>query len=328
MPSIRLLAARSATASAANRPVLRVVWAALCLATPSLGASAAAQSASQPAALAESPTDIGANLNISPKRLTLDRTQRSASVYIFNQGSASATFDIGLVDRVMLPDGRIAPLDDSLTSEELTVAQRVASAKPMLVAAPRRVTLAPGKGQTIRVRVSPGAELVPAAEYRTHLTVTTVPPRDAGFTAEQAAALRPGELSFSIRSVFGVSIPIIVRFAEPQLAAAIENARLHTANISADGISAPRPTPVATLDVVRSGANSLFGDLEVVAHKGRASEVIGAARGLGVYTEIERRTVQVPLGRAPRKGERLEVRFSDSDLAPGKLLAVGDLATP
>jgi P pilus assembly chaperone PapD len=299
------------------------------LAAPSLGASASAQTGLQAEAAAQAPTDVGANLNISPKRLTLNRTQRSASVYIFNQGTAPATFDIGLVDRVMLPDGRIAPLDDALATAELKpIADRLASAKPLLLAAPRRVSLAPGKGQTIRVRLNPSEALSPAAEYRTHLTVTTVPPRESGYTAEEAAAMRPGELSFSIRSVFGVSIPIIVRFAEPQVAARLENARVHTASLSADGLSAPKPTPVATLDVVRSGANSLFGDLEVVAHHGRASEVIGAARGLGVYTEIDRRTVQVPLDRAPRKGERVEVRFSDSDAAPGKLLAAGDLVTP
>ena len=138
----------------------------------------------------------------------------------------------------------------------------------------------------------------------------------------------PNELKFSVRSVFGVSIPIIVRMGEPQVAARVENTRVGTASLSPDGLSAPRPTPVLTADLVRSGSNSLFGDVEVVAHKGRDAEIIGAARGLGVYTELERRSVQIPLGRRPRTGERLEVRFSDSDVTPGRLLAAGDLVTP
>jgi P pilus assembly chaperone PapD len=271
---------------------------------------------------------IGANLNISPKRVTLDRGTRTASVYIFNQGTESASFDIALVDRVMLPDGRIAPLDEALETPALKpFADRVASAKPMLLAAPRRVVLAPGKGQTIRVRAAPVTGLPPAAEYRSHLTVTTVPPREAGYTAEQAASMKPDELQFSIRSVFGVSIPIIVRQGAPEVAARVENARVAMANLSADGLSAPRPTPVLNVDVVRTGANSLFGDVEVQA-QGRRAELIGAARGVGVYTEIDRRTVQVPLSRAPRKGERLEVRFNDGDASPGKLLAASELVTP
>ena len=328
MPPVSLRPERKA--SAAPRHSLTLLWAAVCLAAPALTTSASAQDAPEASpAIQAGVEQLGANLNISPKRLTLSRTQRTASVYIFNQGSAPATFDVSLVDRVMLPDGRIAPVDDALAAPAMKpFADRVASAKPMLLAAPRRVTLAPGKGQTIRVRASPTAELAPAAEYRTHLTVTTVPPREAGYTADQLAALSPNEISFSIRSAFGVSIPIIVRMSEPQVAARLENPRVGVASLSADGLSAPRPTPVATVDVVRTGSASLFGDLEVIAHKGRSSEVIGAARGLGVYTEIDRRAVQVPLGRAPKKGERIEVRFSDSDTAPGKLLAAGDLVTP
>lgn len=149
-----------------------------------------------------------------------------------------------------------------------------------------------------------------------------------GYTAEQAAALKPDELKFSIRSIFGVSIPVIVRLGTPEIGARIENARVEVANLSADGVSPPKPTPVLKLDLLRTGANSLFGDLEVRGQERRDDGLIGAARGVGVYTEIDRRTIQVPLSRKPRKGERLEIRFNDWDTSPGKLLAAGDLVTP
>ena len=269
---------------------------------------------------------IGANLNISPKRLSFDRTQRTASVYIFNQGTAPASFDIALVDRVMLPDGRITPLDEAMASPDTqAIAGRVHSAKPMLLTSPRRVTLAPGKGQTIRVRAAPGADLS-EAEYRTHLTVTTVPPRDLGYSAEQAAEQKPEELKFLVSSVFGLSIPVIVRATDPDVSARIENVKLGAVSASADGVAAARTTPQVTLDLVRTGAHSLFGNLEVRATRGRGGEVIGVARGVGVYTEIDRRAVQIPLTRAPAKGEQIEVRFSDDDTAPGRLLAAGPLA--
>ena len=271
---------------------------------------------------------IGANLNISPKRLSFDRTQRTASVYIFNQGTAPATFDIALIDRVMLPDGRITPLDEAMgEAGTKAIADRVHSAKPMLLTSPRRVTLAPGKGQTIRVRAAPGQDLS-EAEYRTHLTVTTVPPRDLGYSAEQAAEAKPEELKFLVSSVFGLSIPVIVRLNDIDVAARIDNPRFSMAPASADGASPLRPTPQVTLDLVRTGAHSLFGNLEVRATKGRSGEVLGVARGVGVYTEIERRSVQIPLTRMPGKGEQIEIRFSDDDTAPGRLLAAGPLVTP
>ena len=80
------------------------------------------------------------------------------------------------------------------------------------------------------------------------------------------------------------------------------------------------------LVLVRAGAHSLFGNLEV--RGSRAKEPLGAARGVGVYTEIDRRAIQIPLSRAPSKGETLEIRFSDDDAAPGRLLAVNSLAAP
>ena len=288
-----------------------------------LGGAAGAQDA-PPAPASAQAAAAGANLNISPKRVRFDNAQRSASVYIFNQGAAPATFDISLVDRVMLPDGRIAPVAEAAAdAEHKAVAGRVRSAKSMLIAAPRRVTLAPGKGQTIRIRATPGAAGA-ATEFRTHLTVTTVPPREAGFTAEQAAAGEPEALSFSITSVFGLSIPLIIREGAPNVAAKIENVRLLTVQRSADGVAPPKATPVVQLDLVRSGAHSLFGNLEVRGARGK--DPIGAARGLGVYTEIDRRTVQIPLNRTPARGEALDIRFSDDDATPGKVLAAASVA--
>jgi hypothetical protein len=69
-----------------------------------LNPPARAQAPATPAAPATS-NAVGANLNISPKRVTFDRADRTATVYVFNQGTAPATFDIALVDRIMLPDG-------------------------------------------------------------------------------------------------------------------------------------------------------------------------------------------------------------------------------
>lgn len=311
------------TRCAPFRPTARLLGA---IAGAALLTGAADAQDAAPAAPPVSVSASGANLNISPKRVRFDEAHRSASVYIFNQGTAPATFDISLVDRVMLPDGRIAPVSEAVTApDQKSFAERVRSAKSMLIAVPRRVTLAPGKGQTIRIRATPEAAQA-ATESRTHLTVTTVPPRDVGLTAEQAAADGPETLSFSVTSVFGLSIPLIVREGRPDVSARIENVRLLTVQRSADGESAPKPTPVVQLDLVRSGAHSLFGNLEIRGAKGR--DPIGAARGLGVYTEIDRRTVQVPLTRAPAKGEALDIRFSDDDATPGRLLASNSLAAP
>ena len=276
---------------------------------------------------ADGPVTVGANLNISPKRLTFDRSGKSATVYIFNQGQTPATFDISLVDRVMTPAGQITPLAEAANKPELKdVTTRLKSAQPMLLATPRRVTLAPGKGQTIRVRVNPGAEAQGPGEYRTHLTVTTIPPRDIGLTADEAADPGSGELKFIVHSVFGISVPVIVRLGDTDVRAGIENAKITYADISPDGVAPAKRTAVLSFDLARLGPNTLFGNLQVTG--ARDKEPIGIARGVGVYTEIDRRAVQIPLTRSPEPGERLEITFTDDDPAPGKILAQSVISAP
>lgn len=299
--------------------------------------AAPAPAAAAPAAGAApaAPTNsVGANLNISPKRITFDRADRTATVYVFNQGTAPATFDIALIDRIMLPDGQILAVSEAQgRPQDKATLDRLKSAQGMLVATPRRATLEPGKGQTIRLRAAAptaGAAGPPASgEYRTHLTVTTIPPRDIGLTAEQAANLSPQELRFQINSVFGLSIPVIVRVGAPDVRGGIENIKLTTQNVSPDGVAPPRPTSVLSFDLVRLGPNSLFGNLEVRGAKDRpTADPLGAARGIGVYPEIDRRQVQLPLRRPPQAGEQLEVSFKDDDTAPGRLVAKATFSTP
>lgn len=293
---------------------------ALLLAAASLvggwAAAVHAQPSAQPADAARPSASV--NLNITPKRLILDRGKGAGTVYIFNQGNVPATFDIALVERVMTPSGEIKAVEEARSDPQLQpIIGRLASAQSMLVATPRRVTLAPGKGQTIRVRAMQPAS--GSAEYRTHLTVTTVPPRDAGVTAEQAQAPGANQLGFRITSVFGLSIPVIVRPSAADAHGAFENVRLGFADLSPDGVAQAVRTPVVRLDLMRLGTSSLFGNLEVKSSRER--DALGLARGIGVYTEIDRRTIQIPLRRAPRPGEQLSVTFTDDDSRPGQVIA-------
>lgn len=268
-----------------------------------------------------------ANLNITPKRLTFNRGERSHTVYIYNQGTTPAVFDISMVDRVMLPSGEIEAVSQAQKQPALAPeVSRLASAKDMLIATPRRATLAPGKGQTIRILVTaPVAGGAP--EYRSHLTVTAVPPRDVGVTAEEAAAAeRSNQLKFTVTPVFGISIPVIIRPGAADVRGAISNVRLSYANVSPDGVAPPRRTALLSFALDRTGANSLFGNIEVRPKNGKA--LIGLARGVGVYTEVDNRTIQIPLQRAPTPGEQLEITFVDDDTNPGHIIARTSFVAP
>ena len=79
--------------------------------------------------------------------------------------------------------------------------------------------------------------------------------------------------------------------------------------------------PVASFDLVRLGTSSLFGNIEVRLAGQRRGDPIGVARGVGVYPEIERRLVRIPLSRIRGVEDKIEITFTDDDSAPGKVLA-------
>jgi P pilus assembly chaperone PapD len=257
---------------------------------------------------------VGADLNISPRRVTFDANERSASVYVFNQGDAQATYTVELIDRVMRPDGQIVAASDALD----IAAPRSAAA--FIQHTPRRVTLQPRESQVIRLRLRPPAT-GESGEYRTHLTVTALPPEDAGFTAAQAARAESGEVSLQVIALFSISIPLIVR----------EGVIDVRTEISAPVRLPPSqgaPNGALKLDLVRLGANSVYGDVEVYAGQGSRERRVAVLRGVAVYPEIERRTVIAPLAEPVAADEPIRVVYKDDDTRAGAVLATAVVRVP
>jgi len=273
-------------------------------------------------------TTVAANINISPKRITVDPARRNATVLVVNQGNVPVTIDITMIDRIMQPDGQIVAVEDASKKPALApIIAQLHSAKDLLQISPRRVTLQPGKAQTIRLRLASLPEGEKAAEYRSHLTVTTVPPPDSGVTAEAAAnAAQNRQLSFRISAVYGVSIPAIVRTSTAAPAAQLANLHLTSVEVPDKPDQPPKKVTALALDIVRQGPNSLYGVIEIRSERQKKGDTpLGFARGVGVYPEIDHRSVMIPLTRAPAAGEKLDVTFTDDDTSPGKVLAKSTL---
>lgn len=260
------------------------------------------------AAASPSMAQVGADLNISPKRVVFGQGQRAAVVYVFNQGDAPATYSVELVDRVMLPDGQIVAAVDHPDAA-------VASAARLIQYTPRRVTLQPKESQAIRVRAMPAPD-GEGTEWRTHLTVTALPSETSGLTAEALSRGEEGALSLQVTALFSVSIPVIVRSAEADARAALDQIRF----LSPEG----EAKAALALDLVRLGANSVYGDVEVR----NGDRVVGVLRGVAVYPEVERRSVTVPLTEDVRPGDILSITYRDDDAAKGRTLASASLAAP
>lgn len=249
---------------------------------------------------------IGSELNISPKRVVFAGAQGSATVFVFNRGNSATTYRVDLIDRIMLPDGQIVTSDEAAKTPEGRVARaRFKTAAKMIDFTPRRVTLGPGKTQTIRVRLLRPAALA-AGEYRTTLTVSALPPESAGLTADQAVTTTTGEVSMRVFALFGVSIPLVVRQGPHPVFASISAAEVVGGKFR--------------LVLGHTGAGSVYGDIEI--RRGSAKgEVVGAIKGIGVYEEADSRPLAGDLYGKVKPGERLVMLFRDDDGEVGKIQA-------
>jgi hypothetical protein len=292
-----------------------LVAASVAILCAALATSASAQSLPNPATPLET---VGALLNISPRRVTFDASSKSAAVVLSDPGSgttleAGTTFVVTLVDRVMLPDGRILPADEVLQdTQRRAFGERMRSGRAVLTAMPEEVVVRRGEQARVQVRLS-GESRLPAGEYRTHLT----------FTAKDPSP--PPASGSGTRIVFAHSIPVIVRIGPIDVRAKIENARMEYGDRPDYPNTPLQRSRILVFDLVREGENSLFGNVEVRAVSTSKREALGALLGVGVYPEVERRTVVVPLVREPKLDELLAITFTDADTLPGEVLATFEL---
>jgi len=249
---------------------------------------------------------VGADLNISPKRVVFGPGERSATVYVFNQGDQPATYSVELIDRVMTADGQIVAAADH---PETTLD----SARDLVQYTPRRITLQPRESQAIRVRARPGGD----GEHRSHLTVTALPPENAGFTVDQAAA-GGDDVTLQVVALFSVSIPVIVRDGAVDARAGIDRVSL-----TQDGAQT-----LLSLDLVRNGANSVYGDVEIFVEDSAGRRPLTAVRGVAVYPEVARRTVIAALPQGVVPGQTLTIVYRDDDAEKGQVLATTTLIAP
>jgi P pilus assembly chaperone PapD len=210
------------------------------------------------------------DLLVAPTRLVLDG-RKGAEVILNNIGEEPATYRISVEFRRMTPDGGLVDVDEPSAEDKL--------AEEMILFAPRRITLAPHQPQSVRVSAR-APQGLPDGEYRVHLLFRAIPP--ARPVAAKTDAPVKG-LRFALTPVYGVTIPVIVRFGNLSAKAGIANVHLETK----DG------KPAVALDISRSGERSTFGEVRVL--KPGVKDPIAIQKAVAVYKEVASRKVTIPV---------------------------------
>jgi hypothetical protein len=219
-----------------------------------------------------------AQLMVFPTRMVLENNQRAGQLEIVNNSAKTVTYRITLVNRRMDENGKFLPAETAGPGELF--------ADSMLSYSPRRVTLAAGAGQVIRIMARRPADLA-AGEYRSHLLFSEQA-EPTSRSSVQPPAEGAAEIGVALTALVGVSIPVILRSGETSATVALGNLGLIKA-------AAGQPASLA-VDLQRSGSQSCYGDLTVsFTPAGGAPLEIGRANGVAVYTPNALRHVKIPL---------------------------------
>lgn len=250
------------------------------------------------------------NLLVAPIRVTFDDSKQREDLNLSNIGKDTAVYLISFVHYRMLEDGGFQQLSDTdpLPTPRSDTYLRVV---------PRRVTLAPGESQLVRLQYRRDANMKDG-EYRSHLyfradkNTTPLGIEDAGDTTK---------LSVSITPIFGISIPIIVRKGNSTLTVNMSDLSVKTVNDTVSNLS---------VTINRVGNMSAYGTLEATYVSETGSQVVvGLANGVGIYTELDKRKYTLPLKLKPgMKGGKLFVRFLTPRDAGAKELAQAEIKLP
>jgi P pilus assembly chaperone PapD len=255
-------------------------------------------------ALSASPIAAQGDLLVAPTRVIISGGGTS-EVILSNIGSKAATYRIGLELRRMLPDGDL----DDIEAANANVTEQAALG--MIRYAPRRITLAPGAPQSVRISARPGAEL-PDGEYRVHMSFRSIP--DAVPVEESANADPDKGFQIRLTPVYGVTIPVIIRKGQLEAAATIANPQLVREGSAT----------FLKLDLTRKGGRSVYGELVVTARG--VKEPVFVARGIAVYPELERRSLELQVSAEQAAKFKGPLRFEYREMPEngGKLIAAID----
>lgn len=243
------------------------------------------------ASLSDRHAEAEGGLLVTPQRVVVASNTREAQVTLSNLGNEAAAYRLFFVNYKMTPDGAF---------EEVTAPEPGQHFADSLVTySPRQVVLPPQQTQVARLRVRVPSDL-PAGEYRSHLVFQTVPKRGS----ENQTTSRQGQTRAAIRTLYGISIPVIVRHQTTRSTAGLERLEFRQPATGAAYID---------LAITREGDESVYGDLNAFFVPAKGKRVpLGESNGVAVYPPLPMRKAKIPITvDRPLAAGKIRVEYRD-----------------
>jgi len=249
------------------------------------------------------------NLLVTPRRIVFEGKKQREEITLANTGKDTAFYSISFLQYYMTKEGSF---------EEITEPrQGQLFADSYLRYFPRSVEIAPGESQVVRMQVRPRPGMTDG-EYRSHLYFRAIPKEKP--LGEDDAASDSTVIGIKLTPIFGISIPVIIRYGKVDFKVSINNLALEKQE---------NGTLALKIELDRNGNRSTYGDLSVdYIAPGVEKTNVGMIRGIAVYTPNNERRIVLPLHITEGvdfKNGKLLVRYTSSNEARSKLYAEKEL---
>ncbi|MCC9135774.1 hypothetical protein ACFSKU_17270 [Pontibacter silvestris] len=219
------------------------------------------------------------DLQLLPMRVVFEGSNQVEVLNVINSGADTSTYSISFIQYRMTENGAM----ESITAPDS--GQQFADKNIRYF--PRKVRLAPGEAQAVKVQVYRASQLAPG-EYRSHLYFKKeMDEAPFGTITDQADQTESEGISMQIVPVFGITIPVIIR-------AGAASAQVELSDLSL--VRDEKGNSLLNLKLNRTGNKSVYGKLEVqhIAPTGEKTQV-GLVKGVAVYTPNTARTFLLSL---------------------------------
>lgn len=250
------------------------------------------------------------DLMIMPTRVILEGRTRSAEVVLRNTGTEACVYRVSFQEMQMNADGEV---------EAVPKVEGHLVASDLVRFTPKQVEIPPGKTQTVRIQLRKPEGLADG-EYRSHMVFQGLPPVEA-----PRSLLQPEEsknVSFEIKTIVALSIPIIVRHGETSVSVELSALTYQPA-------VKPDEPPAMDLVLGRKGNRSVHGEFKVdwMPASGKVKNLLPVL-GSVTYANLDSRRIHLVLpdakGLQIRKG-RLKVTYSYMDVKQAPVVAFLDV---
>lgn len=200
-----------------------------------------------------------ADLMITPKRVILSKGAYRATLHLLNDSNEMRIYELGWKQMRMDNTGKLVEDTDPVAA---------GNASSLVVLNPKRVVLAPGESQAVKLRARLPAEL-PFGEYISHLSFAPVDVPTAEFEGSTEGA------QTRIKVLLGIAIPVIVRHGDLS----------SSADVRITGLDIERG--FLDVDLSRQGTASIVGNLEGYwGLPGQPGTLIAQLNNVAVYANL------------------------------------------